>query len=67
MKYTVKNVLGYWDDMPIVSNVRVALEEWDGVEDAEDEGIFYYMDGEPLTVGSVIAGNFVVVKIEEDV
>jgi hypothetical protein len=27
--------------------MTVALGEWDGVEDAEDERIFYYLDGEP--------------------
>jgi hypothetical protein len=63
MKYTKKNVMGYWTDAPILTQVCVALEEWDGVEDAEDEGIFYYMDGKPLAPGMTIAGNFVVTGV----
>ena len=27
--------------------MTVALGEWDGIEDAEDERIFYYLDGKP--------------------
>jgi hypothetical protein len=46
--------------------VVVALEEWDGVEDAEDEGIFFYMDGEPLKVGAVVADNFVITEVYEE-
>ena len=55
MKYETKVVTGHWrDDVTRSLNVRVALGKWDGVEDHEDESIFYYMDGEPLTRGSVI-------------
>ena len=58
MKYETKVVTGYWrDDVTRSLNVRVALGQWDGVEDHEDAGIFYYMDGEPLTIGSAINSN----------
>lgn len=69
MKYTTVDVEGYFVDEPDnLYNVVIALEEWDGIEDAEDEGIFFYMDGEPLEVGAVVADNFVITKIygEED-
>jgi len=46
--------------------VKVALGTWDGVEDAEDESIFYYMDGEPLERGIIIADSFLVTNIDED-
>jgi hypothetical protein len=34
------------------------------VEDHWDESIFYYMDNQPLQVGSVIAEDFIVTEIE---
>lgn len=46
------------------SVVTVALGSWDGVEDAEDEGIFFYMDGEPLELGMVISEGFLVTDID---
>jgi hypothetical protein len=66
-KYTIKVCSGYWIDEPTVlfSGVRVALESWDEVEDHEDESVFYYMDNEPLQIGSVIAESFTVSHIEE--
>lgn len=68
MKYTIKTVSGYWNDLPepvtpMIVDVPVALEEWDGEMDKEDEGIFYYMDGQPLAPGMIIAGNFVVTGV----
>ena len=65
-KYTIKTCSGYWDDEPdrLLSGVRVALESWDEVEDHEDESVFYYMDNQPLQVGSVIAESFTVTEIE---
>jgi hypothetical protein len=48
------------------SDVKIALGSWDGVEDAEDEGIFYYMDGEPLEVGLIVGETFVITHIDED-
>ena len=62
-KYETIIVNGYWIDTkePFYGMV-VALGEWDGVEDAEDEGIFYYLDGkEPLGEHS----DFVITTIEK--
>jgi hypothetical protein len=66
-KYTIKTCSGYWVHEPTVlfHGVRIALEEWDGIEDHEDESVFYYMDNEPLQIGSVIAESFTVSHIEE--
>lgn len=44
--------------------VDISLDAWDGVEDYEDETIFFYMDGQPLEVGSVLDDGFVIVQIE---
>ncbi len=66
-KYTTVGVVGYWEDEPErLCDYLVAMEEWDEVEDAEDEEIFFYMDGRPLKVGDVISEGFVVTEIEED-
>jgi len=46
-------------------NVAIALGSWDEIEDAENEGIFYYMDGEPLEVGVILSDGFVVTHIDE--
>ena len=66
-KYTIKICSGYWDDEPdrLLSGVQVALESWDEVEDHADESVFFYMDNEPLQIGSVIAESFTVTEIEE--
>ena len=62
---TVINVEGYWQDSPDTRYwVNVSLGSWDGYEDAKDRDIFYYMDGEPLNIGDVIADNFVVTNRE---
>jgi hypothetical protein len=71
-KYTTKYCTGFWlPDDPLTRQVRfcdveIALGSWDGVGDAEDEGIFFYMDGKPLEVGVIISDGFVVVDIDED-
>jgi prolyl 4-hydroxylase len=59
-KQTTKTCSGYWEDEPTrtISGVRVALGEWDGVEDAKDESVFYYMDNEPLQVVKYDPGGF---------
>ena len=68
MKYKHKMVAGYWEDEPQhVCVVKVELGEWDGIEDAEDETVFCYMDNEPLTVGCTISEDFVVTSIIEEV
>lgn len=48
MKYQTITADGYWIDNnePFIG-MTLALGEWDGIEDAEDERIFYYLDGEP--------------------
>jgi hypothetical protein len=71
-KYTTKYCTGFWlPSDPLARKVdfcgvEIALGSWDEVEDTEDEGIFYYMDGEPLEVGMIISDGFVVVEIEEE-
>jgi hypothetical protein len=66
MKYVTKLCEGYWEDEPErIFPVTIALNDWDEEEDWEDEQIFYYMDGEPLTVGSVISDGFVITAIDE--
>ena len=48
MKYQTITANGYWlDTKEPFTGMTVALGEWDGIEDAEDERIFYYLDGEP--------------------
>jgi len=67
-KYQTVDCAGYWEDEPerILYPVRIALGEWDGVEDLEDEDIFFYMDGEPLKVGAIVADSFVITEMEEE-
>jgi hypothetical protein len=67
-KYETRDCEGYWEDEPerILYPVRIALGDWDGVEDLEDEEIFFYMDGEPLKVGAVVADSFVITEIYEE-
>ena len=45
-------------------NVTIALGSWDEEDDAEDESIFYYMDGEPLEMGMILTDGFVVTRID---
>ena len=44
--------------------VKIALGEWDGVDDEEDNSIFYYMDNEELDLGTNLADGFVITGIE---
>jgi hypothetical protein len=46
-------------------DVKIALGWWNEKEDAEDESIFFYMDSEPLQVGTIISEHFLVTHIEE--
>jgi len=65
-KYTIKTASGYFEDEPDnIFNVTIALESWDGAEDYEDEGIFFYMDGEPLIIGAIVADSFVITEVDE--
>jgi len=47
-------------------DVKIALGSWDEQEDAEDESIFHYMDGEPLEIGMILTDGFVVTYIDGD-
>ena len=65
-KYETKVCEGYWEDEPNnIYSVNIAMGDWDGKEDYEDEQIFFYMDGEPLVVGAVVADSFVITSVEE--
>lgn len=64
-KYEFRDCEGYWEDDPeSIMSVRIALGEWDGIEDDEDQEMFYYMDGAPLTTGAVISDEFVITEVE---
>ena len=71
-KYRVKNCSGFWlPDDPSANkvdffDVRIALGSWDEEEDAEDEQIFFYMDGKPLERGMIFGDGFVITHIEEN-
>lgn len=63
MKYKTYFADGYWkDNNERFSNMCVATGEWDGIEDAEDEYIFFYLEGsEPIGDH----GDFVITEISE--
>lgn len=71
MKYNTMRVTGFWLPTEEASRkvnfktVLVAKDDWDGEEDADDENIFFYMDGEELHAGDIISDGFVVIDIEE--
>lgn len=57
------NCDGYWQDCKQqFKNMIVCDGEWDGIENATDEKIFFYTDGLPV-VGD--HGEFVVLTAEE--
>lgn len=62
MKYQTVFANGYWNDTKVPFNVRLALGSWDGIEDSEDESIFYYLDGQS-PIGN--HGDFTITEIEE--
>ena len=65
-KYDTRYCEGYWeDDSESIFTVKIALGEWDEVEDDEDQEIFWYTDKHPLNVGDIIADGFVIISIEE--
>ena len=72
MKYDTYKCTGFWlDDHQYKTkvdfmDVLVAKGDWDGEDDADDERIFYYMDGRELNVGDIISDGFVVIEIEGD-
>lgn len=62
-KYTTIRASGYWADTgESFEGMTLALEAWDGVEDWEDEGIFYYLDGAP-PLGA--HDDFVITEVEQ--
>lgn len=71
MKYETMNCRGFYlPTDPLAKTVDffdvvIAKGSWDEVEDAEDERIFYYMDGYDLAVGDIIADGFVITEISE--
>ncbi len=71
MKYETKQCRGLWMPEPSARkadlfDVTIALGQWDEEEDAEDERIFYYMDGEPLEVGTILSDGFIVTHIYDE-
>ena len=48
MKYTKYVCSGFWHDGTRFDNMIVATDTWDGIEDAEDELISFYLDDEPI-------------------
>ena len=72
MKYETMNCRGFW--LPTdptakavgIMDVLIAKGSWDEIEDADDERIFWYMDGDELQVGDIVSDGFVVTEIQED-
>jgi hypothetical protein len=63
-KYKTYAVEGYWKEAPQKTHsVVFSHDKWDGVEDAEDESIFYYAEGEVLKVGDIVSDGFVITKL----
>jgi hypothetical protein len=69
MKYETMQCRGFWlpTDPTTKSvgfmDVLIAKGDWDEIEDADDERIFFYMDGYELQVGDIISDGFVIVEI----
>jgi hypothetical protein len=58
------NCDGYWKDTKeSFTNMIVADGDWDGIEDAKDERIFYYADENQPIVGDHF--DFVITSAEE--
>jgi hypothetical protein len=71
MKYQTYKCTGFWlpDDPSAKSvsfmDVLIAKGSWDEIEDADDERIFFYMDGVELNEGDIISDGFVITEIHE--
>lgn len=62
-KYEKMYAHGFWNDTRIPFDYMVITEDtWDGVEDEEDEEIFYYLDGSKALGNH---GDFTITKTEE--
>lgn len=55
------NCKGHWIDGVEFENMIVSDQTWNGIEDSEDEEIFYYTEGESI-IGD--HGDFVIVSAE---
>ena len=55
------NCKGHWIDGVEFDEAIISDGSWNGIEDALDEGIFYYTDGESI-IGD--HGDFVIVSAE---
>jgi hypothetical protein len=69
MKYDTYKCTGFWLPTDPTANtvgfmdVLVAKGSWDEIEDADDERIFFYMDGAELQRGDIISDGFVITEI----
>lgn len=62
MKYETVTASGFWTGTgERFDGMVLALGSWDGEEDAEDEGIFYYLDGAPALGDH---GDFYIEEVE---
>lgn len=60
----LQTISGHWLDQPETNyTVLVSLGSWDGVEDDIDQKIFFYTDGDPIKVGDIVAGDFIITEI----
>ena len=71
-KYETKYCTGFWIPTDCIArkvdfmDVKIALGDWDEIEDDEDTSIFYYMDGKTLELGMIVSDGFVITGIEEN-
>ena len=71
MKYETMVCRGFWLPTDPTAktvdflDVLIAKDSWDEIEDADDERIFFYMDGAELQRGDIISDGFVITEIEE--
>lgn len=69
MKYQTWKCRGFYlpTDPTIASvgfmDVLIAKECWDGIEDSDDEKIFYYADNQELQIGDIVSDGFVLIEI----
>lgn len=60
----LKTISGHWLDEPDTTyTVLVSLGSWNNLEDYIDQKIFFYTDGDPIKVGDIVAGDFIITEI----
>ena len=65
MKHKTVWCEGHWaEDKNHIYEVQIGLNSWDEEPDMYDDSIFYYMDGEPLEVGTDLDG-FIITSVGE--